>query len=341
MDKLKKRITTLLLMVVMVISVLVVPITTVKAVGNSLNIDVSQIFTTTSTTVGNTFTYILAPAAATNPMPALSGTTGFTFSITGNDTVTIGPIVFTAEGEYVYTISQIVAPPVPGYTYDTEVYTLVVYVENNEATMVVYNKLEEKVDTIGFHNKYGPEAFILMVDPPIRKIVQGNPSSSSIFTFRLVAADPSFPMPEGSIGGVKTVTIKGSGQKEFGTWNYLTAGVYVYTAYEVNSGVEGYTYDTAVYTITDTVTADVNGVLSLVRVVVNHLGDTVETLDFTNVYTAPKTKKDKPPAKPFTGDLSNIRLYQIIMGISGLVLITGTVALILSYRRKNTKKANI
>jgi pilin isopeptide linkage protein len=134
-----------------------------------------------------------------------------------------------------------------------------------------------------------------MVDPPVKKTVEGNPGADSIFTFKLTARNASSPMPAGSKGGSKIVYVKGAGSAEFGTWSYDEAGVYYYTVSELNTGEKGYAYDTVVYTITDSVKA-VNGQLVLSRVVTNALNKQVMSLIFINKYTNPGAPPPIPPS---------------------------------------------
>jgi pilin isopeptide linkage protein len=113
-------------------------------------------------------------------------------------------------------------------------------------------------------------------------------------------------MPVGSVGGAKTIYITGSGRGEFGTWNYYEAGTYYYTVYEINTKIDGYTYDEARYTITDMVSED-HGKLALYRVVHNSTNRQVASLIFNNYYDdgptgggepAPPTPPPPPPPPP-------------------------------------------
>ncbi|MCL1859629.1 MAG: sortase B protein-sorting domain-containing protein [Oscillospiraceae bacterium] len=255
-----------------------------------LNLKISQIFTTTETSAppDNNFNYILTPKAAANPMPACGNENGYNFSIEGTQDINIGPIIFTQTGIYIYELKHITAPQ-PKYVYDQEVYTLEIYIDNNmTAIVVVYKENGNKAMEIKY-NQFYAQAFIpsdpeLMTDPPVVKTVSGNPATSEVFTFLLKAQYPSQPMPAGSVNGVKTVQITGSGRAEFGTWSYTSAGTYYYYVSEVNTGVSGYDYDTAVYTITDSV-KNIDGRLTVTRIVTNNANRQVTSMSFINVYT--------------------------------------------------------
>jgi len=320
MDRLINRkgrhITQILAFVVMLLLAVSLPMT-VNAAAGELYIPVTQVFTS-DLTVANTFNYCLVSLDASNPMPAGSTADGYSFSITGTDTFEIGPINYTVTGIYEYQLTQVVASEVPGYTYDRQVYDIIAYVaENLDIELVILNLTRDKGDEAEFRNKYEARATdpALMVDPPVRKIVKGNPSSASIFRFRLEAQNRSNPMPAGSVNGMKEVTVTGAGEAEFGTWSYTAEGVYFYKIFEVNSSASGYTYDTMVYTITDTVTLQGNQLI-LSRIVVNNVNRAVEVCEFTNTYSA---KRNVPG--PFTGDKANILFYYVLLVISSVLII--------------------
>jgi len=169
-----------------------------------------------------------------------------------------------------------------------------------------------------------------MVDPPVVKIVRGTPNTASTLTFQLVAEYGKNPMPAGSINGIKTLTIIGAGQGEFGTWRYTRAGTFRYAASEVNTGIDGYAYDTAVYTITDEV-VPIDGRLVVKRDVVGHMGEQVSSLTFVNTYTRgsgsspserPESGKPSwPGSGPKTGDLSRPLLWVGLIVMSGTLLV--------------------
>jgi pilin isopeptide linkage protein len=259
------------------------------------------------------------------PAGALAG--GYTFSIAGNDSLSIGPIHYGQEGFYEYELSQIFGTA-PGYTYDEKVYKIEVYVLSDLSVVMIArdkDNLEgEKVKDIVFSNSYGALASdpSLMVDPPVKKTLSGSPATPGVFKFRLTAEYPTQPMPPGSTNGVKEVQIVGSGEEEFGTWSYDQAGVYNYTIHEVNTFEAGYTFDTAIYTITDTVT-DVNGQLVLDRVVVSHLNEPVTELAFVNVFSSPTPG----PGGPSTGDNLAIWLLVVALFLLGATAISVSVHL--------------
>ena len=161
-------------------------------------------------------------------------------------------------------------------------------------------------------NTYVPRPVV--VDPPVKKIVEGNPTNASTFHFEMKAVNPTNPMPDGSVNGVKQSTVIGSGEVEFGTFEITQAGTYQYLICEINDGIENYTYDTTIYTITFDV-RDVAGQLVADKRVEKEDGTVVDEAIFTNVYKAPL-------ATPKTSDQNNnLLLYAMIMIVSLLVVI--------------------
>ena len=314
---------------------------------------VKQTFANTGafTPPGETFSYKLTPKAALNPMPAGSGPEGCAFAVTGTSDMQIS-IAFTQAGRYAYELRHVTAPQ-PGYRYDQEIYTLEVFVGSDLAVTAVAHKSDgSKAPDIRYAHAYSanplPSDPGAMADPPVVKTVSGSPSRSGVFTFRLTAGDPSNPMPQGSANGVKTLRITGAGRGEFGTWSYQREGTYFYTVSEVNTGESGYTYDSAVYTITDSV-RDADGRLQVTRVVTNGTNKQVASLSFINTYTqggrpaAPEGKPGQPgqpgqPGKPGpnTGDETRVAL-DIALFIAGGMAALGSICYLLVCKRREEK----
>jgi len=301
-------------------------------------IPVDQIFTQITKTVGidDGFGYHLIPLDPSNPMPAGSfGSTHF-FVLNGTTSNDIGPITYTHAGVYAYHIQSDPTVRKMHYTYDDGIYTVTVYVRNTAtglgAEMIAQTSDGAKVGAVEFFTGYeaSPTDPALMVDPPVRKTVSGNPSKNGTFTFTLTAGDPTNPMPVGSVGGVKTMTIVGSGEKDFGTWSYSQPGVYYYHVAEVNNHENGYTYDTSIYTITDTVT-DNNGQLMLARVVTNGANQQVTSYGYINTFKAAVT----PTEGPKTGDYANPTQMIATMLVSAVTAL-GCVFFLIRQRRSES-----
>ena len=355
-----------MLMVTLAALMLFIRPVTARAAENPLRIEVKQVFVTSLPSADNQFTYKLKPLNQGNPLPEGSASDGYPFLIAGNSSAHIGPIKYDRQGTYQYELSQVIGEVKPGYFYDVRVYTIEVHVnEALSASLIVLNANGTKSDQIVFENGYDsipatpspgvkPSDPKLMMDPPVKKTVSGHPSKDSTFTFKLVALDILQPMPAGSVNGVKTLTIKGSGQGEFGTWVYDKAGTYLFTVYEVNDGVEGYIYDSVVYMITDVVKEE-NGQLTVNRTVTNNKDAPVTSLTFVNKFTdeesvgdggnpgGPGTDDDpgKPdgPGKPgpSTGDDTNTVLYHALFAVGGGLAAVAVIYLIVGRKHKKQK----
>lgn len=245
---------------------------------------VEQVFTKNSSLdVNEVFAYQLISLDSSSPMPAGAVNGICSFTLAGTTAVKI-PLTFPNAGIFQYQISVAAE-----YEVNSPVNKVTILVENSDEGLlpqiVVEKSNGEKTGSIRFEHTYTPKASDpeIMVDPPVQKTVSGNPPRAMTFTFTLTAKDPAFPMPEGSIGGVKTITIEGAGQKDFGTWAYIREGIYHYEISEVIRPSSGYTYDKSVYTITDIV-KDNDGQLVVTRSVTNEEKKQVGSLIFNNEY---------------------------------------------------------
>ncbi|MBR7081971.1 MAG: hypothetical protein IKI49_04625, partial [Oscillospiraceae bacterium] len=247
-----------------------------------------------------------------------------------------------------------VAGSAAGYTYDDAVYTVTVEVTDGgsgtlKATKTItktVNGVTTPATGIVFVNTYTPDT--PYIDPPVKKVVIGNPPQKGTFTFVMRAesntagyAVKDMPMPYGSVNGEKRVTVLGAGEYEFGTFGFTKAGTYVYSVYEERGTEKGYTYDATRYTITVEVT-EVNGRLVANMTIRDGDGNISGTCLFTNKYdepdnppdtppdTPPDNPPDNPPDTPKTGDESRLNMWvSTMLGSFGMI-----VAVALFGRRK-------
>lgn len=123
---------------------------------------------------------------------------------------------------------------------------------------IAYTVEEAPLDTFipayegyNIQNTYLPP---IWVDPPvIQKKVEGEKAPETQFSF-LLKGENKAPMPEGSEGNTKIITLTGRGEAELGRFPFEKAGVYTYRVSELDGGEEGWSYDASVYTLTVTVT---------------------------------------------------------------------------------------
>ena len=291
-----------------------------------VKVNVEQVFSGDNT--DDEFIYKLVPKNVTNPMPqsdmiTLKGSENKDFNIT-----------FITAGQYDYELILESYPTQSGYVLDDQKYKLSIYVQNVQngglsSDVITYKSDGSKGEDIVYHQSYAslPSDPSIMVDPPVKKSVNGNPSKNSTFKFALIAGDPTNPMPEGSENGVKTMTIVGSGEKDFGTWSYTKPGIYFYTVKEINTGETEYDYDKTIYTITDNV-SDNSGQLEVNRVVTNDNNKAVTSFSFVNVYTGKGN-----PDSPITGDATQTTPF-ILMIIFASTIALGSLGFIIFKTRK-------
>lgn len=108
----------------------------------------------------NQFTYVLRTEEAGTPMPKDAVNGEFLFTMQGTSYADIGAITYNRAGQYVYTVRQRISSAQTGYTYDDEVYTVVVTVRNQlggglSATVELpVNHEGFKENEIRFENSY-------------------------------------------------------------------------------------------------------------------------------------------------------------------------------------------
>lgn len=295
----------------------------VKADSLNVELKISQSFSDTSVVPtlvgGDSFSYRLTPLASNlvNPMPNGTVAGVYDFVITGNDDKKINlDFSSAAIGLYSYEL-RLTSASSAGYTLDQKIYYIEIIKESaTNCLLIIGDEDKKKVDAISYQHSYNYESKFnpspVIVSPTIYKTVEGNPAVDSVFTFKLVADNASQPMPAGSVGLEKTITITGSGQGNFGEWSYTSIGVYRYTIYEVNSKIGGYSYDKTIYYIIDTV-EEKSGDLFVNRVITNDQNRQVTSCTFVNSY---KTND------PNTGDNSNYVFFTAMLFITGLLSLT-------------------
>ena len=323
----------------LVLSLAVLPLTAFAAT-NSVDIPVQQIFGVQPGAASQgTFSYVLTPNNTGQPMPAGTVDGRYIFSITGSDTYTITIGDFPHAGYFFYTVRAEERAANDSYTLDDTVYTIIIEVTNNVGggvtarlhAVAVGTEVTEatKTEDIIFDKRYAFTYSDSTANVPVVKTVQGNPAQDYTFTFRLTARTDGAPMPQGSTGNTRDITITGSGRAYFGTWVYTAVGVFVYEVREIPSNNTDYEFDTSVYTITDTVT-DEDGQLVVSRVVANADNRPVQSMSFINSYVGddPEVQEEDPPPGggtttprpgPKTGDYADPAAMVLAMVISATI----------------------
>lgn len=163
-------------------------------------------------------------------------------------------------------------------------------------------------------------------DPPVMKTVTGTNDVSAMFRFSMKARLMNYPMPDGSVAGEKTVTRNGPGPVEFGTIRFTAPGTYEYEITELNTGINGYIYDTNTYAVRYVVTESGNRLVSTRSFLMN--GNVVPSMTqvvISNTYN-PNQQYPYSNIQGKTGDSSNMTAF-VILACSAL-MVMGTVSYI-------------
>jgi pilin isopeptide linkage protein len=290
----------------------------------------------------------------TEGIPAPAETT---LAVTGAGRVTFGPVQFNAPGDYQYRIFEL-QENAEHYICDSCVYLVTVRIFSDAQGLLTSEiwmakqgetaKSASAIFTNHYQNGTGEGTvsgkYPAVIDPLVQKKVSaGSPPAASMFLFVLKADSPICPMPDGSIGGVRTVSIYGTGTGDFGKIVYYSPGIYSYTCYEVNTGIAGYTYDASIFAMKVVVTES-DGRLSAIRTVSKEGIPQAETFVFDNVYSGTgisRQKTENNTAKqtsPKTGDDYPYELQVALMMIA-VIGAAGTLPHILFARHERRSRS--
>lgn len=248
-------------------------------------LDVEKVLTGRTMKAGE-FTFTITPAEGA---PAISDSDkSFTNTRKGSGIVDVMQklqgLVFTeaeAGKTYIYTVAE-TAGKLSGVKYDGTVYTVAIKViDNGDGTMhtvttitwkdaggsdtsAVYDssKADAGIPSVKFNNSYkAADADPVDITDGFNKVLTGREwKDTDSFTFTLKALTDGAPMPGKTETTVKKNDVAaGKASISFGEIIFTEAGVYKYEVRETDpgdSGAAGVKYDTAVRTITVTVTDD-------------------------------------------------------------------------------------
>ena len=188
--------------------------------------------------------------------------------------VTFNAINYDAEGEYTYTVKEVNAGAT-GITYDTEK-TAVVKVTKDAATNALKAAVEYPAGNV-FKNSFKAPAVEATIEAT--KKLEGKELAADAYTFEL--------KEKGAV--VATAKNTAEGKVAF-VRSFEEAGTYTYTLVEKVGTEEGIEYDKTEHTVTVTVVADDQGLLTA-RV---SYADGKEVV-FTNKYTVPTPTPEPNP----------------------------------------------
>ncbi|WP_049519457.1 Spy0128 family protein [Streptococcus oralis] len=188
--------------------------------------------------------------------------------------VTFNAINYDAEGEYTYTVKEVNAGAT-GITYDTEK-TAVVKVTKDAATNALKAAVEYPAGNV-FKNSFKAPAVEATIEAT--KKLEGKELAADAYTFEL--------KEKGAV--VATAKNTAEGKVAF-VRSFEEAGTYTYTLVEKVGTEEGIEYDKTEHTVTVTVVADDQGLLTA-RVSYANGKEVV----FTNKYTVPTPTPEPNP----------------------------------------------
>ena len=188
--------------------------------------------------------------------------------------VTFNAINYDAEGEYTYTVKEVNAGAT-GITYDTEK-TAVVKVTKDAATNALKAAVEYPAGNV-FKNSFKAPAVEATIEAT--KKLEGKELAADAYTFEL--------KEKGAV--VATAKNTAEGKVAF-VRSFEEAGTYTYTLVEKVGTEEGIEYDKTEHTVTVTVVADGQGLLTATV----SYADGKEVV-FTNKYTVPTPTPEPNP----------------------------------------------
>jgi pilin isopeptide linkage protein len=223
---------------------------------------------------------------------------GITFTITGKNTNETRTVSFdkfstvSTDGKYTFTDL-----PVDTYTIkESNAGGTVLTAYKDSAGNILKDKqaaVSKGADTaVDVTNTYPstPETPITVTpttaDLRVQKLIIGNdgnwPEGAS-FTMNLQAKDNA-PMPDGTVNGVKSITVSSESPASFGTIQYEKAGIYHYIVTESKGSDKNFTYDETQHPVTVTVTESADHKLTASISGGNSSG----IVEISNHYTKPK-----------------------------------------------------
>ena len=222
---------------------------------------------------GGEFSFTLTPDAGNPDSDPIREAVTVSNDKDGNIVFVDGPVTYTEDGEYTYTIREKSEGVPAGISIDDTEYKITVHVKDTGdgqlTAEVTMTKDGNGTDAITFENHYDPAKTSIVISGT--KTLEGKTLEDGMFTFQLTPIDGA-PMPQSGNTARNT-----GGTFAFGAIDYTQTGVYHYQVSEVNGGEAEYAYDTTVYDVTVTVT-DENGQLKATA-------DGAGNIAFVNRYT--------------------------------------------------------
>lgn len=173
------------------------------------------------------------------------------------------------------------------------------------------------------------------VSVPVTINLEGTlPDTPENFKVALTAENSAYPMPEGAVDGIATLTITGAGSDRF-VISYDKAGIYTYTITQAVGSNSKCTYDLSEYSLTVYVTnAEDGSGLEVTAVLYPDIeSDKLSGAGFINTYPTQETTLETtteptpsmPSDAPKTGDESNVEIWFGLLALSAIVVVAGVM----------------
>ncbi len=325
MTKNLKRLTAMLCVLVLGISCLGIP---AFAASDPMVAEIPVTITLNGTLPSEPETFTVQVQGMTAGCPMPEGSTGNTYDykLIGNSKTVSGKIAIdfgsAALGIYEYTVQQIPGTD-PDCFYDSSVYSITVYVLNNESMTgreirVVISCDDEKPDGIYFENRYADPVEVTI---SAIKTLNGGVPGSNMFLFQLLDENGKIVRQVRNDKGTVTFDALVFGDPE-------DIGQHTYTLMEVNENANSIVYDKSEYKV-------------IIDVSKNEDGDYVAKVSYQlkgKAYEGTPTfaNKQKVPNSPYTGDNLQILMWGGLMILSAVCLI---IVFLMARKKKATEKA--
>lgn len=279
---------------------------TPSPVSVKLDIAGTKIFTAEGDHPGGTFVYKVQKwnGSGWEDIAGKTAETPYAANESGTKTFTIADVLagitYETVGDYAYQVVE-VKGDVANVTYDRTLYTFDMTVTDNGGQLVaVVTGLHNAVITDGsyevtFNNTFHTAPVSLDIQKAVNNLSGDSTVSKAGFVFNAVSTDAGWNPLTGADAATLTLYTDAAGTARF-TKVYTQPGTYYYVLSEVNQGLPGWSYSSAQYRVTVTVTAD-NGDLKATlevekvnsgnndeKVVLDTADTTRATVSFVNTY---------------------------------------------------------
>lgn len=175
--------------------------------------------------------------------------------------------------------------------------------------------------------------------PTHQTFASDTPGVDDTFSYCLKATSSDAPLPDGAEAGTYRWTLSGNNEYRI-SFDVDTVGIYEYTMYQdVPTAVEGYAYDSTVYTVRLYASNAPGGGIDVRFIVTDEAGEKAIDPGWTVAYAGASSDGGDEAAGATTGGwipVTGDTLWTI--GFALVALIAGGLALIVSARRRQSRE---